>query len=45
VHEHDVGRTAVRDQLHDALRIGVRAEGHVLQQINKLIPDFVNFKF
>ena len=30
MHEHDVPRLAVPDQLHDALGVGVGAEGHVL---------------
>jgi len=30
--EHDVGWTAMRDQLHDALGVGMSAEGHVLNE-------------
>ena len=30
--QHHVGRAAVRDQLHDALGVGVSAERHVLEE-------------
>ena len=32
VDQHHVGRAAVRDQLHDALGVGVSTERHVLQE-------------